>query len=125
MRLSPLQRKEIAEKLLAWLKGKNITNCESSYKVIRQCSEEIHEQIYDLWKAYELLRIMGRLELNNPNGKRGFHVIDFTPLATYQLRTDGFKRIVQKDMLIKMLINLKKQYAYIWDEVSKELSENA
>jgi hypothetical protein len=119
MRLSPLQRKEIAEKVLAWLKERDISICNNSHDILTQCANNINEPLYDLWKAYELLRIMGRIELNNPNGRKGFRVLDYTPLSVYQLRTDGFKKQVQKDMLIRILSNLKKQYADIWNECLK------
>lgn len=116
MSLSPLQKKEIADKFLKWLKDNNITTCEKSYNTIKQCSESINKQIYDLWKAFDLLRIMGRIELNNPNGKYGFRIIDYTPLSVYQLKSDGFKNKVQIEMLTKILANIKKQYKDIWDE---------
>ncbi len=120
MRLSPLQRKELAEKLLMWLKDKGIDDCAKTYDTLRQCGEEIDEPLYDMWKAYELLRIMGRIELKNPNGRRGFRVLDFTPLSVLVLKTDNFKREVQKDMLVRILKTLKKGYASIWDEAITE-----
>ncbi len=121
MRLSPLQRKEIADKFLAWLKEKNITTCDKSYTVIEQCSNDLNEQIFELWRGYELLRTMGRIELNCPNGKKGFHVIDYTPLSVYQLKSDEFKKKIQKEMLVKILTNLKKQFKNIWDESLAEV----
>jgi hypothetical protein len=66
---------------------------------------------------------MGRIELNNPNGKYGFKVLDFTPLSVYQLRTDGFKKEVQKDMLAKMLKTLQKQFPDIYTETILEQIE--
>lgn len=120
MRLSPLQRKELAEKLLAWLKEKGIDNCANAHDTLQQCGENIDKPLYDMWKAYELLRIMGRIELKNPNGRRGFRVLDFTPLSVLVLKTDNSKREVQKDMLVKILKSLRKSYASIWDEAIAE-----
>lgn len=121
MRLSPLQRKDTAERLLVWLKENNITSCPKTYDILCQCSEAIDEPVFDLWKAYGLLRIMGRIELNCPNGKKGFRVLDYTSLAVYQLRSDGFKRKLQKDMLVRILSNMKKQYKDIWDDCMSEV----
>lgn len=39
------------------------------------------EELPDLWKAYNLLRTLARLELNSPNGKKGFRVLDYTPIS--------------------------------------------
>lgn len=123
MSLSPLQRKELAEKLLAWLKDKGIDDCAKTYDTLRQCGEEIDEPLYDMWKAYELLRIMGRIELKNPNGRRGFRVLDFTPLSGLVLKTDSFKREIQKDMLVRILKTLRKGTASIWDEAITEIGD--
>ncbi len=123
MNLSPLQRKEIAERLLAWLKDKGIDNCANTHDTLQQCGKDIDEPLYDMWKAYELLRIMGRIELNKPNGRRGFRVLDFTPLSVLVLKTGTFKKEVQKDMLVRILKTLRKQYASIWDEVITEIGD--
>jgi hypothetical protein len=123
MRLSPSQKKDIADRFLLWLKDNKITTCRSTYNTIKQCSEKINEQIYDLWRAFDLLKTMGRVELNSPNGKYGFYVIDYTPLSIYQLKSDGFKSKIQKDMLTKILTGLKKQYKDIWDECLKTIQK--
>ena len=124
MRLSPLQRKELAERLLVWLKDKGIDDCSNTHSTLTQCGEEIDEPLFNLWKAYELLRIMGRIELNNPNGRKGFRVLDFTPLSVLVLKTDSFKKEIQRDMLVRILKNLKKQYASIWDEAIGEIGNS-
>ena len=124
MRLSPLQHKELAERLLAWLKDKGINDCANAHDTLQQCGEEIDEPLYDMWKAYELLRIMGRIELKNPNGRRGFRVLDFTPLSVLVLKTDNFKKEVQKDMLVRILKYLKNHYASIWHEAIAEIDKD-
>jgi hypothetical protein len=75
------QRREIADKILAWLKEHEIGTCDKTYVCLRDCSESIGESLFDCWKGYDLLRIMGRVELNNPNGRRGFKVLSFSPLS--------------------------------------------
>ncbi len=115
-RMTPLRLKDIAEKFLVWLKDNNISVCPKTYDVIKKCSEEIDEPIYDLWKAYNLLRTMGRIELQNPNGKYGFRVLDYTPLSVLVLKTEEFKNQIEKEMLVKILKTLKKRFSYIWDE---------
>jgi len=121
LNLSPLQRKNVAEKFLVWLQDKNISTCPKTYDVIRQASGDIDEEIFHIWRAFELLRIMGRLELHSPNGRKGFKVLDYTPLAVYQLRTDGFKAEVETDMLVQVLTDLKRRYKNIWNNALNQL----
>lgn len=119
--MTPLLRKEIAEKLLTWLKENKISNCNKTYEVLKQCAEEISEPLYDIWKGYDLLRIMGRIELNNPNGKHGFTVLDFTPLSVVVIKSEEYQNKVKKDMLVHILKTLKRRYSYVWDECMEEL----
>lgn len=74
-------RRDIADKVLAYLKDNRITSCGNTHDLLTEISEAIDKPLYDLWKAYELLRIMARIEMNNPNGRKGFHVLDYNPLA--------------------------------------------
>ncbi len=124
MRMTPLRRKEIADKFLTWLKENNISTCDKSYDVIKKCSNEIDEPTYEIWKAYDLLRILGRIELNNPNGRHGFNVLDFSPLSVVVLKTEAFKNQIEKDMLVKILKTLKKRFSYVWDESLEILNKN-
>ncbi len=78
---SPTKKREVADKLLRWLKTNNIETWVKTLPVFVQASEELGEEIFNLWKAYELLRSMGRVALNCGNGKKGAHVVDYTPLA--------------------------------------------
>lgn len=79
--LSPIKKRQVADKLLKWLKDNDIKTWGKTYTVFLQASEELNEEIFDLWKAYELLRSMGRVELNCGNGKKGAYVVDYMPLA--------------------------------------------
>lgn len=75
------QKREIADKMLVWLKEHEITTCANTYEVLTKCAEAINEPLFNVWKGYELLRILGRIELNNPNGRQGFKVLSYTPLS--------------------------------------------
>ncbi len=81
MRTPLSQKRQVADKMLAYLKEHNITTCHNSYEMLRKISIAIGEPVHELWKGYELLRTMARLELNSSNGKRGFHVLDYNPLS--------------------------------------------
>lgn len=78
---SPIKKRAVADSLLKWLKENSIKTWPKTYTVFLQASEELNEEIFDLWKAYELLRSMGRVALNCGNGRKGAHVVDYTPLA--------------------------------------------
>ena len=74
-------RREIADKLLVYLKEHTVSSCDNTYELLKVVSEAIDEPLFVLWKGYELLRIMARIEMNSPNGRKGFHVLDYNPLA--------------------------------------------
>jgi hypothetical protein len=74
-------RRVIADKVLVYLKKEHIGSCLDSSKMLDQISDAINEPKYNIWKAYELLRMMARIELNSPNGRKGFKVLDYTPLT--------------------------------------------
>lgn len=85
--MKPTEKRVAADKLLAWLKGNNIKTTNDTHKTLSQCRLDGY-QMFDLWKGYEVLRIMGRVELNNPNGRKGFHVLSYKPLAkTLELKS--------------------------------------
>jgi hypothetical protein len=81
MRTTLSCRREIADKMLVYLKDNDIKSCDDTHELVTKISEAIDEPLFNLWKAYELLRIMARIEMNNPNGRKGFHVLDYNPLA--------------------------------------------
>lgn len=82
MKTSITYRREVADKILLYLKEHNISSCANSHAMLSEIAEAIDEPLFNLWKAYELLRIMARLELNSPNGKKGFHVLDYSPITS-------------------------------------------
>ena len=124
-RLSPLQRKEIADKFLLWLRDHNIRECDHTYDLIRQGAEGIGEQPHNIWKAYDLLRLMGRIELKNPNGKHGFRVIDYTRLSVLVLKSNAVKQDIERQMLVKILRFLKKQHKDIWADALQVITEES
>ena len=81
MRTTLSYRREIADKMLAYLKEHDIKSCDNTHDLVTKIAEAIDKPLFNLWKGYELLRIMARIEMNNPNGRKGFHVLDYNPLA--------------------------------------------
>ena len=79
--LNPLRKMEIANRLLAYFQKAGIKHVDSSYPALLKASNAIEEELFDAWKAYALLRETGRLELNCPNGRNGFHINSYAPLA--------------------------------------------
>ena len=79
--LSPLQKRAIAERFLSWLREKNILSWPNTYSIIVRAADALDEEIYNLWKAYDLLVILGRLERISPNGRKGCRVLLYTPLT--------------------------------------------
>jgi hypothetical protein len=78
--IKPTQKREIADKMLVWLREHGIQTCSNTHDVLSECAVGINEHLYDVWKGYDLLRILGRLELNIPTGRKGFKVLDYSPL---------------------------------------------
>ena len=79
--LTPIQKRSIAEKFLLWLKDNNISWWDKTYLLLREASEELEEEVFNLWKAFDLLIILGRIERNNPNGQKGCRVVSHTLLT--------------------------------------------
>ena len=81
MRTSLSYRREVADKMLVYLKENEISSCDNTYNLLHKISEVIDEPLFMIWRGYELLRIMARIEMNCPNGKKGFRILDYNPLA--------------------------------------------
>jgi len=79
--LTLAKKRQVADRMLAYFKDREIATCPSTYKMLVEVSDAINEPIYNLWKAHAILRMMGRLELNARNGKKGFRVLSYTPLT--------------------------------------------
>lgn len=85
--LSNQTKRELANKLIKYLTDKYCqpnTNVipvwDNTSKMIHEASEVLNEQPFDIWKVYDLLRVLGRIELNNPNGRKGGRLINNTPV---------------------------------------------
>lgn len=79
--LSPFQKRQVAEKFLAWLKKNNTKSWDSTYLILIEASEAINEAVYDLWKAHDLLITLGKIERISPNGRKGCRVANYAPLT--------------------------------------------
>ncbi len=79
--LSPFQKRQIADKFLAWLKKNDIKRWDKTYTLLLEASEALNEEVYNLWKAHDLLIILGKIERISPNGRKGCRVVSYAPLT--------------------------------------------
>jgi len=78
--LTARQKLTMAGSLLAWLQGTKLETWPSNGQMLEAASDALKVQKCDLWKAFDLLITLGRFERNNPNGRFGGHVADWTPV---------------------------------------------
>jgi hypothetical protein len=84
--LSNEHKRELANTLMYWLKqnynyGSPLYPLwENISAMLDRASESLHEHKYDLWQVHDLLRALGRIELNCPNGRKGGHLANDTPV---------------------------------------------
>lgn len=85
--LSNQSKRELANKLIKYLTDKYypmnmnvIPMWDNTSKMIHEASEVLNEQPYEIWKVHDLLRTLGRIELNNPNGCKGGRLVNDTPV---------------------------------------------
>ncbi len=78
--LSATKKLQIADNFLAYLKKNKIKEWGNTYLLLREVSEALKEEVFNLWKAFDLLIILGRVERINPNGRKGCRVLRFTAL---------------------------------------------
>ncbi|HUW04787.1 MAG TPA: hypothetical protein VMW01_00865 [Williamwhitmania sp.] len=55
----------------------------SNSDMVHQFSKSVDYEVYDCWKALELLRFCGRVIYNSANGRKGAHIESFTPIQGY------------------------------------------
>ena len=82
--LKAKQKRDTADKLLVWLSelnGSGYTSWSHATDMVHRAAGALDEEPYDIWKAYDLLRAVGRIVMISPNGRKGGYVADFTPLA--------------------------------------------
>lgn len=78
--LSRTEKRLIANALLEWLVVKKHKIWLNNYDILHNFATERGYHLFDVWKAYHLLRDVGRIEPNNPNGRKGAHVVSYAPI---------------------------------------------
>lgn len=77
-RINPATRRDNANELLQWLVANNYTEWEHTRDILLKAWEALHIPVYELWHAYDLLRVLGRIELISPNGRKGARLLNST-----------------------------------------------
>src|SRR3990167_1181530 len=77
------EKRKLADELLLWLKERDLGNWASNLVMIHDFALLHDVQVYECWKAFELLRFCGRIIYNNPNGRKGAHVESFMPIQGF------------------------------------------
>ena len=70
----------LAGRLLTYFQDTKTAYWKNTYAVLRGAAEDLGEEVYNLWAAFDLLLILGRVERNSPNGREGARVVDWTPV---------------------------------------------
>lgn len=79
--LSNQSKRELANKMIEWLKSTYPNRRWDNTSVMADMvSEALGEHKYDIWKVHDLLRVLGRIELNSPNGRKGGRLVNDTPV---------------------------------------------
>ncbi len=79
--LSNQSKRELANKMIEWLKSAypNL-RWNSTNEMADMASKALDEPKYDIWKIHDLLRTLGRIEFNSPNGRKGGRLVNDTPV---------------------------------------------
>jgi hypothetical protein len=113
--MRPYDKLLIANKMLTYFKENNISSFPNTSDIIRQLSESIHEQPWNCWKGWNLLRDLGKAKLRNPNGKEGGSILDYTLLSVTH-NDELIVKETRKDILVQILAMLKRKYKTEWNE---------
>ncbi len=121
------EKRKLADELLLWLKEQDLQNWTDNSGMIRQFAGEHSCQVYEVWKAFELLRFCGRIIYNNPNGRKGAHVESFIPIQGFgafpmagRLKTDkevAYQKAIES--LAKYKFMMFGYWAAIWVHLNK------
>ncbi|MFA5429823.1 MAG: hypothetical protein WC329_01535 [Candidatus Omnitrophota bacterium] len=76
----PTEKRIIADRLLAWLKENELDAWSRAFDMLKKASFALNWEVYDLWKGYDVLLIMGRVERLSSH-KSAARVIDWRPLS--------------------------------------------
>ena len=79
--LTPVEKRELADKFLNWLVRMDYRSWDKTYTILLEASEALNEEVYNLWKAVDLLITLGRIERISPNGRQGCRVVSIIPLT--------------------------------------------
>jgi len=78
--LTSRQKRETADKFLAYLSKNQIKSWDNTYSMLIEASEALNEEVFNLWKAVDLLLTLNRIERISPTGKKGCRVLSYAPL---------------------------------------------
>jgi hypothetical protein len=113
-------KRKLADNLLSYLKITGRTSWPNTHDIMNEASKVLDAPISDIWKAYELLRILGRIELINPNGRQGMRLLDSTPLMLSGISIE-ITHYDPTPPLIDILQTLKDKYPVSFDSAIKAL----
>lgn len=114
------ERRDLADKLLAWLKANKLERWPSNHDVLTKFSGEASEPLYDVWKAHELLRNVGRIGLVCPNGRKGGYIISCTPISKpVEQQFDVSK--LKIELLKGILKDLRARFTNEWNDALEEI----
>lgn len=111
-------KRRLADNLLRYLVRQPQRSWPDSHTIIEAAAKELGHQCFECWRAYDLLRIMGRIQLNNPNGRHGFQILDTTPLSMPGISVISTK---PTDVIFRVMKALYQEYPAEFREVVKEL----
>ena len=121
------EKRKLADELLNWLKDANLKSWDGNSDMIHSFAGDHSVQVYECWKAFELLRFCGRIIYNNPNGRKGAHIESFTPIQGFgafpmagRLRADkqvAYQKAVES--LAKYKFMMFGYWAAIWVHLNK------
>lgn len=73
-----VHRAAIANEMLVWFKEQGITEAYLSYPYVGKFAREKGHNVFECWKAWELMKAAGRLSRDD---RHGWKVLDSTPIA--------------------------------------------
>ena len=121
------EKRKLADELLLWLKERDLRVWDSNSDMLHIFSLNHDVQVYECWKAFELLRFCGRVIYNNSNGRKGAHIESFTPIQGFGAfpmasRLQADKEIAYQkaiDSLAKYKFMMFGYHAAIWVHLNK------
>lgn len=78
--MTPADKRALADRLLTWLKAQGPQSWTRTYEILVKAAVDLDTEIFQLWKAYDVLLVMGRVERTIPHKSAG-RVLDTRPLS--------------------------------------------